>query len=201
MLICPKLCFRVFQLKFCTHFSFLHVPTISFFCLTLKHSGRYIYGTTQFIIISIHTNLLQGNMFRHAILRPLLVHHAVYHLYCIKHIKILRKYTVTIQSPPASWGPRNVADTATGTLPLRTPSAWNATWTDRLKKDLLFSYDKYARPAQHTNTTVVSLHVTFRHIDLVGLLTSLLFVSAALTNTNVLLKQINISLHSFKSHL
>jgi hypothetical protein len=69
-------------------------------------------------------------------------------------------------------GTFNVADT--GTLPPRPQGAWNATWTDRLKRDLLLNYDKFARPAQHTNTTVVNLDVTFRHIDLVGLLTSLL---------------------------
>jgi hypothetical protein len=77
-----------------------------------------------------------------------------------------------IPSRPA-FGALTVADTGTATLSPRSPGAWNATWTDRLKKDLLSSYDKFARPAQHTNTTVVSMHVTFRHIDLVGLLTSL----------------------------
>ncbi|KAJ9578406.1 hypothetical protein L9F63_005364, partial [Diploptera punctata] len=59
----------------------------------------------------------------------------------------------------------NVGST-TGTLPPRPASAWNATWTDRLKRDLLLNYDKFARPAQHTNTTVVRLDLTLRHIAL-----------------------------------
>lgn len=61
-----------------------------------------------------------------------------------------------------------VTDTGTGTgsLPPRPPGAWNATWTDRLKRDLLLNYDKFARPAQHTNTTVVNLGMTFRHVAL-----------------------------------
>jgi hypothetical protein len=66
----------------------------------------------------------------------------------------------------------NVADTGIGTQPQRPKTPWNSTWTDRLKRDLLFYYDKFARPAQHTNTTVVNLALTFRHIGLVGLLTS-----------------------------
>ncbi|PSN48328.1 hypothetical protein C0J52_03410 [Blattella germanica] len=57
-------------------------------------------------------------------------------------------------------------NTGTGTLPPRPPGAWNATWTDRLKRDLLLNYDKFARPAQHTNTTTVRLGMTFRHIAL-----------------------------------
>ncbi|KAF4524650.1 hypothetical protein B566_EDAN013759 [Ephemera danica] len=49
---------------------------------------------------------------------------------------------------------------------------WNATWTDRLKRDLMLSsltekgYDKFARPAQHTNTTVVTIDLNLKHIDL-----------------------------------
>ncbi|KAJ4444374.1 hypothetical protein ANN_06166, partial [Periplaneta americana] len=56
--------------------------------------------------------------------------------------------------------------TGTGTLPPRPPGAWNATWTDRLKRNLLLNYDKFARPAQHTNTTVVNIGMTFRHVAL-----------------------------------
>jgi uncharacterized DUF497 family protein len=59
-----------------------------------------------------------------------------------------------------------VRDGGTGTLAQRPSNAWNDTWTDRLKKDLLFNYDKYARPAQHTNTTVVNLFVIIRHVSL-----------------------------------
>nr|CAD7262373.1 unnamed protein product [Timema shepardi] len=49
--------------------------------------------------------------------------------------------------------------------PPKRPS-WNATWTDMLKRDLLHNYDKFARPAQHNTTTTVTMHMTFRHIDL-----------------------------------
>ena len=70
------------------------------------------------------------------------------------------------------WVRNNVTDGGTGTLAQRPPNAWNDTWTDRLKKDLLFNYDKFARPAQHTNTTVVNLFVIIRHVSLVSVLTS-----------------------------
>ncbi|KAJ9578993.1 hypothetical protein L9F63_024901 [Diploptera punctata] len=56
------------------------------------------------------------------------------------------------------------ADWSMGTLPPRPASAWNATWTDRLKRDLLANYDKFARPAQHTNTTTLKLSISIRHI-------------------------------------
>ncbi|XP_046387407.1 acetylcholine receptor subunit alpha-like 1 [Ischnura elegans] len=46
------------------------------------------------------------------------------------------------------------------------PGRWNATWTDRLKKDLLTSYDKFVRPAEHTNVTVVSIDLTLRHVEM-----------------------------------
>lgn len=59
----------------------------------------------------------------------------------------------------------NVGSTS-GNLPSRPASAWNATWTDRLKKDLLFNYDRFARPAEHTNWTVVKLDMTLRHVTL-----------------------------------
>ena len=78
--------------------------------------------------------------------------------------------------------PIDVPDTlgsATGTLPPRPASAWNATWTDRLKRDLLLNYDKFARPAQHTNTTVVKLDLTLRHISLVSF-----FLHVSFTQTN-----------------
>ncbi|GLH00389.1 Gamma-aminobutyric acid receptor alpha-like, partial [Gryllus bimaculatus] len=43
---------------------------------------------------------------------------------------------------------------------------WNETWTDKLKSHLLDHYDKFARPAQYSNTTVVVVDMTFRHVDL-----------------------------------
>ncbi|XP_034936490.1 acetylcholine receptor subunit alpha-like 1 isoform X2 [Chelonus insularis] len=43
---------------------------------------------------------------------------------------------------------------------------WNATWTDKLKRDLLFKYDKFARPAQHYNTTRVYFGMTIFHISM-----------------------------------
>lgn len=44
---------------------------------------------------------------------------------------------------------------------------WNSTWTDKLKRDLLLNYDKFARPAQHSNTTTVTLDPTVHHVELV----------------------------------
>lgn len=43
---------------------------------------------------------------------------------------------------------------------------WNSTWTDTLKRDLLMTYDKFARPAQHYNKTEVAVTLTIRHVDL-----------------------------------
>ncbi|KAH0539576.1 acetylcholine receptor subunit alpha-like 1 [Cotesia glomerata] len=42
---------------------------------------------------------------------------------------------------------------------------WNATWVDRLKRDLLSKYDKFARPAQHFNATRVFFGMTINHIS------------------------------------
>lgn len=35
-----------------------------------------------------------------------------------------------------------------------------------MKRDLLITYDKFARPAQHYNKTEVSVTLTIRHVDL-----------------------------------
>lgn len=43
---------------------------------------------------------------------------------------------------------------------------WNSTATDKLKHDLLLNYDKFARPAQHFNTTTVTIGLSIRHFDL-----------------------------------
>ncbi|EFA02806.1 nicotinic acetylcholine receptor alpha 10 subunit precursor [Tribolium castaneum] len=43
---------------------------------------------------------------------------------------------------------------------------WNSTVTDKLRQDLLLNYDKFARPAQHYNTTKVVFGLTIRHIEL-----------------------------------
>ncbi|XP_015515817.2 acetylcholine receptor subunit alpha-like 2 isoform X1 [Neodiprion lecontei] len=43
---------------------------------------------------------------------------------------------------------------------------WNETWTDHLRKDLLLNYDKFARPAQHFNTTTVTIDITIRHVTI-----------------------------------
>lgn len=43
---------------------------------------------------------------------------------------------------------------------------WNATHTDKLRRDLLLNYDKFARPAQHYNTTTVKFGLTIRHIEI-----------------------------------
>ncbi|XP_014250132.1 acetylcholine receptor subunit alpha-like 1 isoform X2 [Cimex lectularius] len=41
---------------------------------------------------------------------------------------------------------------------------WNATMTDLLKRDLFQGYDKFARPAQHSDTTNVDLAITVRYV-------------------------------------
>lgn len=51
---------------------------------------------------------------------------------------------------------------------LKTTTLWNATWTDQLKHDLLLKYDKFARPAQHYNTTVVTINLVIRHVEVVS---------------------------------
>lgn len=43
---------------------------------------------------------------------------------------------------------------------------WNATFTDKLRQDLLLNYDKFARPTQHYNKTTVKFEVTIRHLEL-----------------------------------
>lgn len=42
---------------------------------------------------------------------------------------------------------------------------WNATYTDKLRHDLLLNYDKFARPAQHFNKTTVQLGLEIRHVE------------------------------------
>ncbi|XP_044020061.1 neuronal acetylcholine receptor subunit alpha-5-like [Aphidius gifuensis] len=43
---------------------------------------------------------------------------------------------------------------------------WNATWSDKLKRDLLFRYDKFARPTQHYNVTKVNFGLRIYHVSL-----------------------------------
>lgn len=43
---------------------------------------------------------------------------------------------------------------------------WNSTNTDKLKRDLLMNYDKYARPTEHFNTTTVSINLSLVHLEL-----------------------------------
>ncbi|XP_075226032.1 neuronal acetylcholine receptor subunit alpha-5-like [Lycorma delicatula] len=43
---------------------------------------------------------------------------------------------------------------------------WNSTYTDQLKHDLLFKYDKFARPAQHFNMTTVKMGLVIKHIEI-----------------------------------
>lgn len=42
---------------------------------------------------------------------------------------------------------------------------WNETHADALKRDLLISYDKFARPTQHYNTTKVSINLKVKHVE------------------------------------
>lgn len=49
---------------------------------------------------------------------------------------------------------------------LAAQNLWNTTWTDKLKRDLLVNYDKFARPSEYYNTTKVSLSLSVKHLDL-----------------------------------
>lgn len=42
---------------------------------------------------------------------------------------------------------------------------WNETFADALKRDLLMSYDKFARPTQHYNITKVTIDLKVKHVD------------------------------------
>lgn len=42
---------------------------------------------------------------------------------------------------------------------------WNETYADVLKRDLLMSYDKFARPTHHFNTTKVKIDLKIKHVD------------------------------------
>lgn len=42
---------------------------------------------------------------------------------------------------------------------------WNETYADALKRDLLMSYDKFARPTQHYNVTNVTVDLKIKHVD------------------------------------
>lgn len=46
---------------------------------------------------------------------------------------------------------------------------WNQTWTDRLKQDLFIKYDKFARPTQHYNTTMVNFDITILYVDVASM--------------------------------
>uniref|UniRef100_A0A1B6MC81 Neurotransmitter-gated ion-channel ligand-binding domain-containing protein n=1 Tax=Graphocephala atropunctata TaxID=36148 RepID=A0A1B6MC81_9HEMI len=54
---------------------------------------------------------------------------------------------------------------------------WNATWTDQLKHDLLMKYDKFARPAEHSNVTEVKFQLVIKHVE-VDEVRSLMVVNA-----------------------
>lgn len=51
-------------------------------------------------------------------------------------------------------------------LVLANKPVWNETFADILKRDLLISYDKFARPTQHNNTTSVIVDLQLKHFDL-----------------------------------
>ncbi|KAK9730025.1 Neurotransmitter-gated ion-channel ligand binding domain [Popillia japonica] len=42
---------------------------------------------------------------------------------------------------------------------------WNATYTDKLRQDLLLNYDKFARSSPHQNTTKVLFSIVLRHVE------------------------------------
>ncbi|NP_001166026.1 nicotinic acetylcholine receptor alpha 12 subunit precursor [Nasonia vitripennis] len=43
---------------------------------------------------------------------------------------------------------------------------WNETWVDRLRRNLLLKYDKFARPTQHYNTTTLFVYLNIMHVEL-----------------------------------
>lgn len=57
------------------------------------------------------------------------------------------------------------SDKSTAT-PTTENQAWNTTWVDKLKRHILMNYDKFARPAQHTVNTTITLGYTITHVDL-----------------------------------
>ncbi|XP_059471253.1 neuronal acetylcholine receptor subunit alpha-10-like [Neocloeon triangulifer] len=56
--------------------------------------------------------------------------------------------------------------TAAHTTRTGVPKLWNYTTVDKLKHELLADYDKFTRPSHHTNTTVVTIDLNLKHIDL-----------------------------------
>lgn len=64
-------------------------------------------------------------------------------------------WVVVLQNVRASF-----STTAIGPKPM-----WNATHTDKLRQDLLHNYDKFSRPTQHFNSTIVSFGIVIRHIE------------------------------------
>ncbi|XP_054261902.1 acetylcholine receptor subunit alpha-like 2 [Macrosteles quadrilineatus] len=72
------------------------------------------------------------------------------------YVCLLVGLTVVLGDPP----PSSPTPPANGVTHL-----WNATWTDHLKHDLLMKYDKFARPAQHTNATEVQFGLVIRHVE------------------------------------
>uniref|UniRef100_A0A336MAL3 CSON014484 protein n=1 Tax=Culicoides sonorensis TaxID=179676 RepID=A0A336MAL3_CULSO len=51
-------------------------------------------------------------------------------------------------------------------MSVKPQTSWNATFTDKLKKDLLMNYDRFARPSHHENATNVDIKLSIRHIDI-----------------------------------
>ncbi|KAF5292514.1 hypothetical protein FQR65_LT01660 [Abscondita terminalis] len=49
---------------------------------------------------------------------------------------------------------------------MRPKPIWNATYTDKLKQDLLLNYDKFARPTQHYNVTTVTIGLSVLHVEI-----------------------------------
>ncbi|KAF2894306.1 hypothetical protein ILUMI_11868 [Ignelater luminosus] len=60
----------------------------------------------------------------------------------------------------------NNGNSGFASVQIRPKPIWNATHTDKLKQDLLLSYDKFARPTQHYNTTTVTIGMTILHVEI-----------------------------------
>ncbi|KAK6629721.1 hypothetical protein RUM43_003539 [Polyplax serrata] len=68
---------------------------------------------------------------------------------------VATQIVATLQAPDATFEGKRPKNTL-----------WSSTWTDKLKQDLLLHYDKFARPLDAGNKTILSLDVMIRHIEL-----------------------------------
>ncbi|XP_014214843.1 neuronal acetylcholine receptor subunit beta-3-like [Copidosoma floridanum] len=84
-------------------------------------------------------------------------------------IRHLLLFIITFSTPNAQTiaAPAATVSSANSTLSRNSKVAsWNETWVDQLRQNLLLNYDKFSRPAQHYNTTTVSLLLSIMQVEL-----------------------------------